>query len=72
MNRGTYNQIIDLGRGRQFKGVDVVAPGEAGQASSPYFADQLHLYAAWRYKPMLLTAADLRGHITGDIVLTVP
>jgi len=72
MNRGTYNQIIHLGRGRQFTGVNVVAPGEAAQAGSPYFSDQLRLYAAWRYKAMLLTAADLRGHITGDIVLTVP
>ena len=72
MNRGTYNQVIQLGRGREFRGVNVVAPGEAGQASSQYFADQLRLYAAWRYKPMLLTLDDLRGHITGDIVLTVP
>ena len=69
MNRGTYNQIVSLGRGDRITAVDVVAPGESGQRGSPYFADQLGLYATWRYKPMLLTRQDLRGHISSDIVL---
>jgi acyl-homoserine lactone acylase PvdQ len=72
MNRGTYNQIIHLGHGPEFTAIDVVAPGESGLARSPYFADQLRLYAAWRYKPMLLTRQDLRGHVTSEIVLAVP
>jgi len=72
MNRGTYNQVIHLGRGSQLTGVNVVAPGESGQVGSPYFADQLRLYATWRYKPMRLTLRDLRGHVSSDIVLPVP
>lgn len=72
MNRGTYNQIVQLGPGRALTAVNVDPPGESGLAGSPYFADQLRLYATWRYKPMRLNAAALRGHVSSDIVLTVP
>jgi penicillin G amidase len=72
MNRGTYNQIVHLGRGGNLTAVNVVAPGESGLAASPHFADQLSLYATWHYKPMRLTRRDLTGHITSDTVLPVP
>ncbi len=71
MNRGTYNQVVRLGPGRALTAVNVDPPGESGLAGSPYFADQLRLYANWRHKPMRLSAAALRGHVTSDIVLTV-
>jgi penicillin amidase len=65
MNRGTYNQILHVGRGSHFVGENVVAPGESGDVRSPHFVDQLPLCANWRYKPMRLTRSDLNGHITG-------
>lgn len=71
MNRGTYNQIVQLGPGRTLTAVNVDPPGESGLPGSPYFADQLQLYATWRYKPMRLTASALRRHVSSDIVLTV-
>lgn len=70
MNRGTYNQIVHLGAGTGLTAIDVVAPGQNGEAGNPHFADQLALYATWQYKPMRLTTHDLRGHLTGDILLT--
>lgn len=54
MNRGTYNQIVHLGRGRALRAENVVAPGQSGDPASPHFSDQLALYATWRYKPMRL------------------
>ena len=72
MNRGTYNQIVHLGRGDNLTAVNVVAPGESGLTGNPHFADQLSLYATWHYKPMRLTRKDLTGRITTDIVLHVP
>jgi len=72
MNRGTYNQIVHLGRGDNLTAVNVVAPGESGLTGNPHFADQLSLYATWHYKPMRLTRKDLTGHVTTDIVLHVP
>ena len=53
MNRGTYNQIVSLVPGR-ITGENVVAPGQSGDLRSPHFADQLQLYATWRYKQMAL------------------
>lgn len=53
MNRGTYNQIVSLLPGH-IQGENVVAPGQSGDLRSPHFADQLHLYATWTYKPMRL------------------
>jgi penicillin G amidase len=81
MNRGTYNQIIHVGgsdqgagpgdEGSSFYGENVVAPGQSGDVRSPYFADQLPLYATWQYKPMRLTRSDLNGHITSTTVFYV-
>jgi penicillin amidase len=71
MNRGTYNQIIHVGHGSHFYGENVVAPGQSGDVRSPYFADQLSLYATWQYKPMRLTRNDLNGQITSTTVFYV-
>jgi acyl-homoserine lactone acylase PvdQ len=59
MNRGTYNQIAELGT--LTRAENVIAPGQSGEATSPHFADQLGLYATWTYKPMHLTRDDLRA-----------
>jgi acyl-homoserine lactone acylase PvdQ len=72
MNRGTYNQIVHLGPGNQLTAQNVIAPGQSGNPASPHFADQLALYANWRYKPMRLDRSDLAGHLTSTIVLRVP
>jgi penicillin amidase len=70
MNRGTYNQIIQVGPEGTLVGENVVAPGQSGNPFSPHFSDQLDLYATWAYKPMRLTGADLIGHIESILVLT--
>jgi acyl-homoserine lactone acylase PvdQ len=64
MNRGTYNQLVHLGPGRHLWAENVVAPGQSGDPASPHFADQLQLYATWRYKPMRLDRSDLTGHVS--------
>jgi acyl-homoserine-lactone acylase len=64
MNRGTYNQLVRLGPGRHLWAENVVAPGQSGDPASPHFADQLQLYASWRYKPMRLDHSDLAGHVS--------
>ena len=69
MNRGTYNQIVHLGKGPQLYAENVIAPGQSGNPFSPHFADQLELYATWTYKPMRLTRPDLVGHIESVIQL---
>jgi penicillin amidase len=69
MNRGTYNQILSLDKSGP-RGENVVAPGESGDLRSPYFADQLTLYATWAYKPMRLTRTDVLAHATSTDVLT--
>jgi penicillin amidase len=58
MNRGTYNQLVDL-RGR-VQSWNVIAPGQSGDPTSPHFADQLGLYASWQYKEMILRRVDAR------------
>jgi len=72
MNRGTYNQLVHLGNGNQLTALNVVAPGQSGDPASPHFADQLPLYATWRYKPMRLDQADLAGHTTSTTWLHPP
>ncbi len=69
MNRGTYNQIVHLGKGPHLYGQNVVAPGQSGDPFSPHFADQLALYATWTYKPMLLDRDDLKDHTESVIHL---
>jgi penicillin amidase len=58
MNRGTYNQLVHLGRGKHLRAMNVIAPGQSGDFRSPHFADQLPLYETWTYKPMRLTLED--------------
>jgi penicillin G amidase len=72
MNRGTYNQIVHLGVGRHLWAENVVSPGQSGDPASPHFADQLALYATWRYKPMRLDMPDLTGHIVSTTQLQSP
>jgi len=61
MNRGTYNQIAEMVRGRGWKraphAVNVIPPGQSGFVNymgipSPHAYDQLALYETWTYKPM--------------------
>lgn len=68
MNRGTYNQLVHLGKGKELFGFNVVAPGQSGVPSSPHFDDQLELYRTWTYKPMVLDRKDL-GFIESSITL---
>lgn len=70
MNRGTYNQIVHLGRGREMYGMNVVAPGQSGDPRSPHFADQLMLYASWQYKPMRLRHHDIKDVAVSEQILT--
>jgi penicillin amidase len=69
MNRGTYNQILRLDKTGPH-GENVVAPGESGDVRSPFFADQLSLYATWQYKPMRLTRSEVLAHATSTEILT--
>lgn len=62
MNRGTYNQLVHLGHGRDLHAMNVISPGQSGDYRSPHFADQLPLYAGWSYKPMRLTREDQLRH----------
>jgi penicillin amidase len=70
MNRGTYNQILELDGDTRAE--NVIAPGQSGEAASPHFADQLGLYATWTYKPMRLSRDDLRGHTESIVRLVIP
>jgi penicillin amidase len=70
MNRGTYNQIVDL-RGN-VSAENVIAPGQSEDPTSPHWSDQLGLYATWTYKPMRLSKADLKGHVESQVTLTLP
>jgi acyl-homoserine lactone acylase PvdQ len=63
MNRGTYNQLVHLGRGPGLFAENVVAPGQSGVAGDPHVDDQLDLYATWSYKPMILGDNDLVGNV---------
>jgi penicillin amidase len=72
MNRGTYNQIVHLGKGPHLYGENVVSPGQSGDPFSPHFADQLALYATWAYKPMVLDRQDLKGHTESVTKLHLP
>ncbi|HET6922078.1 MAG TPA: penicillin acylase family protein, partial [Anaeromyxobacteraceae bacterium] len=72
MNRGTYNQLVHLGRVGQMRAVNVVAPGQSGDFRSPHFADQLPLYETWTYKPMRLTLGDQLRHAESVTRLRAP
>jgi acyl-homoserine lactone acylase PvdQ len=70
MNRGTYNQIVELGDTIQAE--NVIAPGQSGEPDNTHFADQLDLYATWTYKPMRLDRDDVRDHTESVVVLVLP
>jgi penicillin amidase len=72
MNRGTYNQLVHLGRGEGLRALNVIAPGQSGDFRSPHFADQLPLYESWTYKPMRLTREDQLRHAESVTRLRVP
>jgi penicillin amidase len=69
MNRGTYNQVIELPKWTQNSlgspiGANVLPPGQSGfiNASgvpSPFAYDQLPLYISWMFKEMHITADSL-------------
>lgn len=72
MNRGTYNQLVHLGKGDDLHARNVISPGQNGDFRSPHFADQLPLYANWKYKPMRLTREDQLEHSESVTRLTAP
>jgi penicillin amidase len=72
MNRGTYNQLVHLGEGKNLRALNVIAPGQSGDFRSPHFADQLPLYETWTYKPMRLTRDDQMRNAESITRLDVP
>jgi penicillin amidase len=68
MNRGTYNQIAEMPKGRgpweAPTAVNVIPPGQSGFVQypgtpSPHAYDQLELYVTWQFKPMLFRFRDI-------------
>ena len=69
MNRGTYNQVIELPRWTKDptsspRGENVLPPGQSGFVNSQgipslFAYDQLPLYTSWMFKDMHITADDL-------------
>jgi penicillin G amidase len=72
MNRGTYGQLVHLGKKDALRAVNVIAPGQSGDFRSPHFDDQLGLYSTWTYKPMRLTRDAQLEHAESVTTLTVP
>jgi penicillin G amidase len=72
MNRGTYGQLVHLGRDGDLRAMNVIAPGQSGDFRSPHFDDQLDLYATWKYKPMRLTKKSQLQHAESITRLTAP
>ncbi len=72
MNRGTYNQLVELGTGDGISARNVISPGQSGDAVSPHFSDQLELYATLTYKPMLLTERQITAQAESTVTLPVP
>lgn len=61
MNRGTYNQILELSR-NDVHSVNILPPGQSGDPRSPHYDDQRLMYANWEYKPMIFDLLkDNRG-----------
>jgi len=74
MNRGTYNQIVEMSTPQQ--AVNVIPPGQSGLVvlpgvPSPYAYDQVALYASWTYKPMLFTLTAVEAVKTWQKVFYV-
>ena len=75
MNRGTYNQIVEMPRSRRWHHFgtrepiahNVIPPGQSGfvhvmngvPTISPHAYDQLLLYETWTYKPMRYNLWDI-------------
>jgi penicillin amidase len=74
MNRGTYNQIVEMSTPQQAE--NVIPPGTSGFLEypgipSPYAYDQVALYASWTYKPMLFALAAVEAVETSREVFYV-
>jgi len=70
MNRGTYNQIVEMVAEGLPNANNVIPPGVSGFVAfpglaSPHVADQVALYASWTYKPMLFTQEAVEAVQTG-------
>jgi hypothetical protein len=67
MNRGTYNQIVEMrGGGSLPNAMNVIPPGQSGLVllpgiANPHVADQVALYASWTYKPIRFTRAAIES-----------
>jgi penicillin amidase len=72
MNRGTYGQLVHLGKKDGLQAVNVISPGQSGDFRSPHFDDQLDLYATWKYKPMRLTRSSQLEHAESVTTLAAP
>ncbi len=72
MNRGTYGQLVHLGKKDHLRAVNVIAPGQSGDFRSPHFDDQLDLYATWTYKPMRLTRKAQLENAESVTTLSMP
>jgi penicillin amidase len=74
MNRGTYNQIVEMRAGGSAPNArNVIPPGQSGFVGfpgipSPHVADQVPNYASWTYKPVLLTLVAIEARETSRIV----
>jgi penicillin amidase len=76
MNRGTYNQIVEMVADGLPNAKNVIPPGQSGFLQfpglpSPHVADQVPLYATWTYKPMLFTLEALEALQTGKKIFYV-
>jgi penicillin amidase len=76
MNRGTYNQIVEVRAEGLPIGKNVIPPGQSGLVllpgvPSPYVADQVALYASWTYKLMLFTRQDVERVKTSQKIFYV-
>ena len=72
MNRGTYNQIVELGVGSRMTAINVLPPGQSGDPFDPHFADQLSLYVDFAYMPMHLREKDVRAHASSVTRIDTP
>jgi penicillin amidase len=77
MNRGTYNQIVEMRAGGSLPNAkNVIPPGQSGFVGfpgipSPHVADQVVNYASWTYKPVLLTLVAIEARETSREVFYV-
>ena len=76
MNRGTYNQIVEMVADGLPNAENVVPPGQSGLVvlpgiASPYVADQVALYASWTYKPVLFTREAVEAVVTSQKIFYV-